>query len=101
MSFIRKFLAMIPESRDKTGANKKEGRNNKRQSGLWSKLSFLWVILPILYIVYDERSTVLSFEYYKQSPDFHNMTCSVKIWKCRKDIGKEKYISTVLHSIAV
>lgn len=77
MSSIRKYLAMIPESRDKMGETKREGRGNKRQSEIWSKLSFLWVILPIVYIVWWEIHC-LNFEYYKQYPDFHNMTCSVK-----------------------
>lgn len=52
MSSIRKYLAMIPESRDYMGENKREGRGNKIQSEIWSKLSFLWVILPIVYIVW-------------------------------------------------
>lgn len=51
MSSIRKYLAIIPESRDKMGETKREGRGNKN-SEIWSKLSFLWLISSTGYIVW-------------------------------------------------
>lgn len=72
---------------------KREGRGNK-DSEIWNKLSFLWVITYSIYSMV--RDSLFKFH----SVTFHNMWHQ-KHRNVEKDIGKENYLSIVLHSIAV